>query len=184
MMPLPLNKWEKSLKSVIDDMNGRPLNIHALLARHPKLLKAWWPLRQHLVSGGDLERRECELVILRVAAHMGSWYEWASHVVRGMDSGLTLAEIEGVRRDDVHWNEQEAALLAAVDQLLRQRAIDPDMLRRLGVFYTDRQILDIVHLYGMYATLASILATWDVELDEHVALQLPETVTPDSMARD
>lgn len=183
MTPLSLNKWEKSLKPVIDDMNGRPLNVHALLAHHPALLEAWWPLRKHLVTGGDLARRECELVILRTASHMGSWYEWASHVVRGMDSGLSLEEISDVRDGDANWGEREAVLLAAVDQLTQHRALSPEMLMRLGAFYTDRQVLDLVHLHGMYTTLASILATWEVELDEHVAQRLPDTVTPEGFAR-
>jgi 4-carboxymuconolactone decarboxylase len=183
MTPLSLNKWEKSLQPVIDDMGGRPLNIHALLAQHPALLEAWWPLRKHLVTGGELVQRECELVILRVATHTGSWYEWASHVVRGMDSGLTLEEINDVRDSDAQWNEREAALLSAVDELTQQRALSPEMLGRLGAFYTDRQVLDLMHLHGMYMTLAAILETWEVELDEHVARRLPDTVTPEGFAR-
>jgi 4-carboxymuconolactone decarboxylase len=183
MTPLSLNKWEKSLQPVIDDMGGRPLNIHALLAQHPALLEAWWPLRKHLVTGGELVQRECELVILRVATHTGSWYEWASHVVRGMDSGLTLEEINDVRDSDAQWDEKEAVLLSAVDELTQQRALSPEMLGRLGAFYTDRQVLDLMHLHGMYMTLAAILETWEVELDEHVARRLPDTVTPEGFAR-
>ncbi len=96
---------------------------------------------------------------------------------------MSLEEINDVRDSDAKWDERDAALLAAVDQLAQQRALSPEMLGRLGAFYTDRQVLDLMHLYGMYATLASILATWEVELDEHVARRLPDTVTPERFAR-
>jgi len=65
MKPLPPNEWDPSLQHVIDDMNGRPIHMHCLLANHPDLLSAWWTYRMHSVQGGDLEQRDCELVILR-----------------------------------------------------------------------------------------------------------------------
>ena len=67
MTPLAIDQWDNSLQHVVDDMQGDPLNIHRLMANHPQLLKAWWPLRMYTVKGGDLDRRDCELVILRVA---------------------------------------------------------------------------------------------------------------------
>ena len=46
-------------------MTGAPHEAFATIA----LLKAWWQLRNYSVRGGDLEQRDCELVILRVAVH-------------------------------------------------------------------------------------------------------------------
>lgn len=177
-----LSAWEKSLQPVVDDMGGRPLNIHALLANHPALLRAWWPLRMYLVNGGDLEQRHCELVILRVAVHMGSWYEWASHVVRGLDSGLSLAEIENVRNADSEWSDAEAALLTSVDELVERHAISADTRRRLAAHFTDRQLLDVMHLCGMYTTIGCAINTWGLELDAHVTERLPESISEDAFA--
>lgn len=182
MRPVPLNDWDESLQHVVADMRGRPLNIHGLLANHPPLLEAWWALRNYLVEGGDLEQRQCELVILRVAARRRSWYEWASHVVRGLDNGLSLEDIERVRRDDDVWPDADAILLEAVDEILESCSISPVTLERLAGHFTDRQILDIVHLHGMYATLACTIGTWGVELDDHVAQRLPDTVTEEAFA--
>lgn len=182
MRPVAIDNWEKSLQHIVADMAGRPLNIHALLANHPPLLNAWWQLRNYLVAGGDLEQRQCELVILRIAARMNSWYEWASHVVRGLDGGLSLDEIVNVSRDDAPWLEGDAALLDAVDDILRQNMIAPATLERLGAHFSDRQILDIMHLHGMYATIACMIRTWGLELDDHVQQRLPETITHDAFA--
>jgi alkylhydroperoxidase family enzyme len=182
MKPLPLEDWDESLQHVIDDMHGRPINIHALLANHPALLNAWWNLRMYLVNGGELEQRQCELVILRIAAHMGSWYEWASHVVRGIDSGLTLEEIERVKSDDGSWSDADAALLEAVDEIATCHAIGAPTLERLAAHFTERQAMDVIHLHGMYQTLGCLINTWGLELDDQVAERLPQRVTERSFS--
>jgi len=75
LAPLPVADWDDSLAQVMEDMHAQPLNVHALMANHPELLKAWWYFRNYVVVGGDLGKRSGELVILRVALHMKSWYE-------------------------------------------------------------------------------------------------------------
>jgi alkylhydroperoxidase family enzyme len=180
MKPLSPDRWDDSLRHVIDDMRGRPLNIHALMANHPRLLSAWWDLRMYLVNGGDLEQRHCELVILRVAAHMHSWYEWASHVVRGIDSGLTPEEIENIRSGNGHWGDADAVLLQAVDEIIRSHAISAATCERLNGHFTERQVMDVILLHGMYTSIACMIGTWGLELDEHVRARLPDGTTPDA----
>ena len=180
MKPVPIQAWDPSLQHVIDDMNGRPINIHGLMANHPALLKAWWDLRNYLVNGGDLDQRQCELVILRVAVHMKSWYEWGSHVVRGLDAGLSLDEIERVRGASNDWDDADSALLTAVDEVARHNVISDDTRASLARHFTDRQMLDIIVLHGMYLTLGCMINTWNIELDPQVQERLPEQVTRQS----
>ena len=92
MKPLPPSQWDPSLQHIIDEMQGRPINLHRLLANHPALLKAWWTYRMYAVHGGSLELRETEILILRVAVHMRAWYEWAAHVDRGLATGPYSAQ--------------------------------------------------------------------------------------------
>jgi len=174
MKPVPLQDWDPSLQHVIDDMQEQPLNIHALMANHPALLSAWWNLRNYLVNGGDLEQRQCELVILRVAVHMQSGYEWGSHVVRGVDSGLTLGEIESVRAGDGEWSGADSALLAAVDEVAQDSVISERTRTRLAPHFTEQQMMDIIVLHGMYLTIGCMINTWDIELDDHISDRLPE----------
>lgn len=183
MKPVPMQDWDSSLQHVIDDMHGRPINIHSLMANHPALLNAWWGLREYLVRGGDLEQRHCELVILRVAVHMRSWYEWGSHVVRGLDSGLTMDEIERVKVDGGEWRDADAALLSAVDEVARNNVIGDSTRKRLAAHFSDRQVMDIILLHGMYLTIGCMINTWDIELDERVCERLPGTVTETSFLR-
>lgn len=182
MKPLPPNEWDPSLQHIIDDMNGRPIQMHCLLANHPDLLKAWWAYRMHSVQGGDLEQRDCELVILRVAVHMQAWYEWAAHVDRGLAAGLQLREIyriaEGPSADG--WNKQDAVLLESVDQLIKNHRIDVETQTVLGNYYSENQIMDIVSLQGMYVTIACMIGTWDIDIEDDIAQRLPDEITEPS----
>jgi len=182
MKPVALQDWDVSLQHVVDDMNGRPLNIHSLMANHPRLLAAWWDLRNYSVNGGDLEQRHCEIAILRVAVHLDSWYEWASHVERGLACGLALEEIERIKTGPAAagWDVQEAAVLTAIDNLVENQSIAAGTLQELGEHFTQQQVLDIVLLYGMYNTIACMINTWGLELDQHVAERLPGSVTESS----
>jgi alkylhydroperoxidase family enzyme len=179
MKPLPLSQWDSSLQHVIDDMSGRPLNIHALMAHQPELLNSWWTFRKYIVQGGNLTQRDAELVILRVAAKLNVWYEWGSHVDRGLAAGLSLPEIERVRHGPSNdgWSEQEAILLQAVDELVEQHRITPDTLGLLRARYTQPQVLDIVAIEGVYVSIACMLKTWNPDLDEHIQARLPTHVT-------
>ena len=179
LTPLPVADWEPVLAHVAMDMQGRPLNVHALMANHPELLLAWWDFRNHAVNGGALGRRGAELVILRVAVHMRSWYEWASHVERALACGLSMEEVERVWQGPkaVGWAPSESCLLQAVDEMLFEHAITPATLSQLAEHYHPRQVLDMIAIHGMYVILATMLNTWDVELDRQTQDRLPAHVT-------
>jgi len=176
LKPLPPAKWDDSLASIIDDMGGRPLAIHGLMANHPALLKAWWDIRNYTVTGGNLGLRNVELVILRVALHMQNWYEWGSHVQRGLAAGLSESDIERIKSGpgDPGWPQSDSLLLLAVDELVENRAISEKTLAALKGHLSEQQVLDVIVTHGAYVILGCMLNTWDVELDEHVAAELPE----------
>ncbi len=179
MRPLPLPDWDDSLQRVVDDMNGQPLNVHRLMANHPDLLNAWWDYRNYSVQGGTLEQRDCELVILRVAVHMRSWYEWASHVDRGLAAGISEEEIKRVRNGPgaTEWNERDAILLRTVDELVFERAISDSTHRILSEYLDARQVMDVIAIHGMYITLGCMANTWSLELDERVRDRLPDDLS-------
>ena len=176
MKPLALSDWDTSLDHVVDDMKGRPLNIHSMMANHPGLLNAWWNLRNYSVDGGDLEQRECELVILRVAVHMQTWYEWASHIVRALACGLSSDEIERVRKGpaDPKWQESDAVLLRVVDELISERRVSATTRQTFERLFSANQLMDVMVIRGMYITIASMINTWGLELDQHIQALLPD----------
>jgi alkylhydroperoxidase family enzyme len=183
--PLDTEAWDESLAEVIDDMAGQPINVHKLMANHPALLRAWWNLRNYTIAGGDLGQRHTELLILRVALKMENWYEWASHVHRGLAAGLTMEEIERVKAGpaDPDWQPDERLLIQAVDELVHDRAVTDATLEALREYFTDRQILDAIVTQGAYVTLGCLLNTWETPLDEHVEAAIPDDVTREGFPR-
>ena len=171
--------WDPSLDFIIKQMNGAPLNVHKLLAKHPKLLVAWWNFRNYSVEGGDLGRRWGELVILRVASHLKSWYEWSSHVDRSLKCGLDLNEIKNVNKalNEREWSKKEFILLNAVDQLIAKKQLDTDLYKKLRDYFSDRQIMDIIAIHGMYIILGCMINIWGLPLEDDIAQRLPESIT-------
>ncbi len=176
---VPTDAWDSSLGHIVDDMNGTPLNVHKLLANQPDLLNAWWSLRKYLVAGGALGKRNAELVILRTATRACNWYEWASHVARGLNSDLSQTEIERVMDGPGHadWAEPDALLLLAVDELATHAALSTEIVAKLGAHFGRGAVLDLIALRSMYVMLGDMLNTWEVALDAHVANALPQSMT-------
>lgn len=126
----------------------------------------------YAVAGGRLTERHRELVILRVAHRLRSWYEWASHVERGSKVGLTLEEIARVEAGPSHpdWPEEEALLLQAVDECVEDRAILPATRAALEAHFDEAQIMDVVAIQGAYAILGAMIRTWELALDDFIGL--------------
>lgn len=186
--PAPLDPadWDASLQRVLADMHGAPINVHRLMAHNPALLSAWWDFRNHSVRGGSLGQRLGELVILRVAVLLRSWYEWASHTDRALAVGLAPDEIERVKEGGAAagWTPAEAALLDAVDELVARRALGAPTLARLGEHFDTPQIMDIIAIHGMYLILGCMIGTWDLALDPATADRLPDGVTREAFEAD
>ena len=179
LSPLPPAEWDPSLSSIVEDMGGAPIAVHALMANHPALLKAWWNFRNYAVKGGDLGPRKAELVILRVAVHMRAWYEWGSHVERALAVGIGRDEIERVKRgaQAPGWAAGEALLLEAVDELIATHGLSPATHARLREHYDPRQIMDIIAIHGLYVILGCMINTWGLDLDPATQEKLPPDVT-------
>ena len=66
--PLPPDRWDPEIRPLLEANEarmGRPLNIFATFANHPKLLKRWSVLANHALFKTTLPARERELLILR-----------------------------------------------------------------------------------------------------------------------
>src|SRR5215470_14696249 len=93
MLPLPPEAWEEEAREVVGrnracvGRGGVP-NVLATLARHPKLLGAWYGFAAHVIGESTLAARDREIVILRAAVLCRSDYEWGQHVVMARAVGF------------------------------------------------------------------------------------------------
>ncbi len=176
VQPITVSEWDPRLAPIVAEMQGQPLNVHKLMANNPELLLAWWNFRKHVVSGGKLQQRHRELVILRIAVHMKCWYEWASHVDRGLKARLSSDEIECVRlgRIATRWDQSDELVLRATDECFDKQKITLETRNAMRVHFTTAELMDLIAICGAYITLGTLINTWGLELDEF-------TIIPDSM---
>lgn len=167
LAPLPPDQWPAELTEIKNKL-GQPLNIHNLMAHHVALTRAWMPFRNHIVANSSLEPTQRELLILRTAHNCEADYEWDHHVVRGRLAGLSTQEIQLVREDpaDAPWPAAERALLQAADDCKEQSFVGDDTFAELCRHFDGRQQLDILATIGMYMTLAAIIKTYRVPLED------------------
>ena len=159
--------------------HGQILNVFATLARHPKLLKRWAPLANHLLFKSSLPPRERELVIMRAGWMAGSPYEWGQHVAIARDEcGFTDADFRAlaVGSEDPHWPPGEMALLCLAEQLYTQQFIEDDVWGALTAHYDMTQIVDAIFTACNYTTLAMALNVLGVQLDE--GWDMPDPALP------
>jgi len=167
MKPLKPDNWPDELEEIRSFL-GNPLNVHSMMAHHPALMNAWMPFRNHVVANSTLSARQRELLILRTAHNCKADYEWQHHVERGLLAGLEPVEIERVRKGAtaLGWQADESALLAAADDCHGDQCITETTLEDIRKHFRTQQQLDIVVTVGMYMTLAMIIKTYAVPMEQ------------------
>jgi 4-carboxymuconolactone decarboxylase len=147
------------------------MNIFATLAHHPRLLKRWSTFGGTLLYRGELPARERELLILRTALRCRADYEWGQHVRFGLDAGLTADEIAAVAAggpDDPAWSDDDAALLAAADELHDDAHIGDETWAALAGRWGPAQLIEICMVVGQYHLVAFTLNSLGVQREEGV----------------
>lgn len=173
LSPLSLEEFSDEARESLGKMistDGKPLNIFATLARHPKMLKRWLVFAGHVLSKSTLPERDRELAILRVGWLCQSPYEWGQHVAIGKRCGISDAEITAltVGPDDPIWSTFDAAVVRAADELHTVAKISDATWATLQTRYSEEQLLDLVAAIGNYHLVSFFLNTCGVQLDEGV----------------
>jgi alkylhydroperoxidase family enzyme len=142
-------------------------DVFLLLMRNRRLFRPWLRFAARLMPGGTLERKDSELVILRVGWNCRSRYEWGQHVIIGQREGLTPQEIARVTAGPgaAGWSPRQSALLQAADDLHRDRVISPATWQRLAQHFSDAQLIEIGMLVGHYEMLAGVLNSVGLALE-------------------
>ena len=100
--------------------------------------------------------REKELLILRTGWLSRGDQIWGRHAVYGKESGMSDEEIARVPKgpDAPGWNEIDAALLRAVDELHMTRFISNPTWNTLAKKFSEPQLVEIVLIVGDYTQMA------------------------------
>lgn len=117
----------------------------------------------------SLSMRERELVIDRVCARCGCEYEWGVHVAffaeRVELSAEQLASLTHGSPSDPCWDEREAAILTAVDELHDTSTLSDAGWEQLHAHLDDAQVLDLLLLAGWYHAISYAANGAQVDLE-------------------
>jgi alkylhydroperoxidase family enzyme len=183
MAPLPPGEWPEEMKAALaairppnprhpfpvrDPSRPKGLNVLGMLARHPALAQAFNTFNGHILFGTSLSPRQREMLVLRVAAVRQAAYEWRQHVVLAADAGLTPEEVAWVEEGPSApgWSPLDAALMSAVDELVRSATVTDATWEVLAAELDVEQLMDLVFTVGAYDALAMAFRTFGVPLDD------------------
>lgn len=174
ILPLPRAEWTDDAREVFafwGEPNaweeGSKTNVMMVLANHPAMTQPYNIWSKHLLMGNTLGTRFLELIILRVAWRVKSAYEWHNHVGYGLNAGLTLDEIGAIRDfpQGGDWNEQDAAVLRSVDELIDDGNLSDATWATLGSYFDTKQMMDLVLSVGHYVMTSWALSAFGVQIE-------------------
>lgn len=162
--PLSDAHWPAELADMADGF-ATGLNVYRTMAHHPALLRAWAPLRQHIVKDSALGPERSEIVILRAAYRLGSSYEWSQHVHRASLLGISDKRIEAMRGEP---NGEDGLIAKAVDMLLVDHRLTLVFEEELAQVIGRPAVIDLIATVGFYSILGYLLMTYETPLDDNI----------------
>ena len=162
-------KWGKKRTG-----SSRVPDVFLLLMRNRRLFGPWLRFASRLMPYGTIDRRDAELVILRVGWNCRCRYEWGQHVAIGLRAGLTPEEVARVAMgpEAQGWAPRQIALLQATDDLHRDRVMTDSTWANLAKHYRPGQLIEVGMLIGHYEMLAGVLNSAGLALEPQVEEQL------------
>jgi 4-carboxymuconolactone decarboxylase len=148
-----------------------PLHVFRMLAHADSALVPWLGLAGTLLAGLDLDPRLRELAILLVARRSDAEYEWIQHVGIATALGIPAAEIDAVHAGDLDapcLDDDARAVLRFTAQALDRPRVDDATFAALAARLPHRQIVELLLVVGSYRTLARLMTTLDLDLDDPI----------------
>ncbi len=162
-----LSEREKMMTPILGEKTS--INVVKTLARHRDFYLRYTTFNIHTRFLSTLPLRDKEILILRIAWHCYSKYEWSWHARGAKHNGLLSDdEINRIMEgpDAVGWDLFDATLLRAVDELYIDTFITDKTWNALAERYNMHQIMDLVFTVGNYNMLAMAINSFGVQLEE------------------
>lgn len=141
-------------------------NLFMMLLRNFRLFKAWLGFAARMMPYGEIDRRDTELVILRVGWNCRCRYEWGQHVDIGLRTALSEDDIVQVPLETApNFEPRIKALMKACDEFHHDRMVGESTWAELEQHYSTRKLLEVLMLIGHYEMLAGVLNSTGLPLD-------------------
>ena len=170
--PLRDEELDEAQRAALAPFGDRVLNIFRTLARAPAALTRFNAWGGYVLSRrNSLSPRAREILILRTGFLCRSGYEFAQHTRIGLESGLSLEEIGRIKAGaEAGWPPEEAVLIRAADELVRDQFVSADAWAELSAHYDEKARMDVVFTVAQYTQVSMMLNSFGVQLEDPAAL--------------
>jgi 4-carboxymuconolactone decarboxylase len=134
----------------------------------PKLADAWQALGAELRFRAGLAQRLRELVILIVARHWTSQFEWYSHEGQALKAGIAADVIDAVRhgRAPAFAHDDEQIVYDFATELLEAKAVGEASYQRALDRFGVVGVVELTALIGYYVMVAMTLNAHEIPLPD------------------
>jgi len=137
------------------------------LANHPSLYGPYVQFDRYVRRESLLPSKARELLIMRTAENIRDGYGWAHHAATARAAGLTDDEVAAIATGAWAncWNEEQAALLRAADELHREAFISDGTWQTLLKYFDHRQMIDLIATVGASALTGLMTNSLGIQVD-------------------
>jgi 4-carboxymuconolactone decarboxylase len=138
-----------------------------LMLHSPGLAQKLMEAGAHVRLNSTLTPKERQLVIAALAREFDCDGEWGAHLNNARNAGISDETLETIKNfgDASTLPEDEFAIVAYVQQMMRQHRVDQDLFDYLLREHDERWLIELTATLGQYLYVACILNAFEVETD-------------------
>jgi len=144
------------------------LNLFRLLAQARTMQPGIGLAIRAMMTDTDLPPLEREICILAVLHLDRGAYEWAQHLQVADSMGIASEKVAAIADDrlgDPLFTDRERALLAFTRQVVKSVRVDDYVFGAVNAFYAPRQIVELIHVIGLYMMILRVSEVAELEID-------------------
>jgi alkylhydroperoxidase family enzyme len=154
-----------------------PFQHFTVLARDPRLLRAYRQGSVAYLDPSHLSIRQREIFLLRVTGRCRNAFEWCLRVhyfadAAGVTEGQLRASVFGTADDDC-WETGDRVLVRLADELHDAASISDPLWAEARETFSEEAMLQLILLAGHYRTNAYVSAGLQVPVDPRVTRPFP-----------
>jgi alkylhydroperoxidase family enzyme len=166
--PVAVEDLTPQQRDSYDNKEGGKTNLSRVLSHAVSIQPGIGLAVQGMMTGIEvppLERQICVLAVLHL--DRGA-YEWAQHLEVSRTMGGPDAKVEAIADDrfgDPIFDDREKALLAFTRQVVKTVRVDDFVFNAVAAFYSPRQIVELIHVVGIYMLFVRVSEVAELEID-------------------
>jgi len=165
---VPVEELTPAQRDAYDNRPGGKLNLSRLLAHAQTMQPGVGAAVQAMMTEITLPPLERQICVLAVLHLDRGAYEWAQHMAVSKMMGVPPAKIEAIADDrfgDPVFDAREKALLAFTRQVVKTVRVDDFVFDAVKAFYSPRQIVELIHVIGLYMLFVRVSEVAELEID-------------------